>query len=98
MHGRTERVERMDRTEEPAGAGTARAGAARAMTVFSAADEEKRRGVRRMKLTAAGLLLFVAVVYVLAEWAAHRGRARGRPMWRRPRRRAWSVRSPTGSR
>ncbi|MEH0444262.1 MULTISPECIES: DUF445 domain-containing protein [unclassified Streptomyces] len=73
MHGRTERVERMDRTEEPAGAGTARAGAARAMTVFSAADEEKRRGVRRMKLTAAGLLLFVAVVYVLAEWAAHRG-------------------------
>ncbi|MCX5263766.1 MULTISPECIES: DUF445 domain-containing protein [unclassified Streptomyces] len=63
----------MDRTEEPAGAGTAAAGAARAMTVFSAADEEKRRGVRRMKLTAAGLLLFVAVVYVLAEWAAHRG-------------------------
>ncbi|MGW1268593.1 DUF445 domain-containing protein [Streptomyces sp. NPDC002491] len=68
----------MNRTEEPAGAGTARggaagAGAARAMTVFSAADEEKRRGVRRMKLTAAGLLLFVAVVYVLAEWALHRG-------------------------
>ncbi|WP_307043301.1 DUF445 domain-containing protein [Streptomyces achromogenes] len=69
----------MDRTEEPAGAagpaggGAAGAGAARAMTVFSAADEEKRRGVRRMKLTAAGLLLFVAVVYVLAEWAAHRG-------------------------
>ncbi|MGW2890136.1 DUF445 domain-containing protein [Streptomyces griseoruber] len=46
---------------------------ARAMTVFSAADEEKRRGVRRMKLTAAGLLLFVAVVYGLAEWASHRG-------------------------
>jgi uncharacterized membrane-anchored protein YjiN (DUF445 family) len=45
----------------------------RAMTSFSAADEEKRRGVRRMKLTATGLLLFVAVVYVLAEWAAHRG-------------------------
>nr|WP_307056228.1 DUF445 domain-containing protein [Streptomyces achromogenes] len=66
----------MDRTEEPAGpagGGAAGAGAARAMTVFSAADEEKRRGVRRMKLTAAGLLLFVAVVYVLAEWAAHRG-------------------------
>ncbi|MDQ0961516.1 uncharacterized membrane-anchored protein YjiN (DUF445 family) [Streptomyces sp. B4I13] len=76
MHGRSERVERMDRTEEPAGpagGGAAGAGAARAMTVFSAADEEKRRGVRRMKLTAAGLLLFVAVVYVLAEWAAHRG-------------------------
>ena len=45
----------------------------RAMTAFSPADEEKRRGVRRMKLTAAGLLLFVAVVYVLAEWASHRG-------------------------
>lgn len=73
MRGRSERVERMDRTEEPTGAGAARAGAARAMTVFSAADEEKRRGVRRMKLTAAGLLLFVAVVYVLAEWAEHRG-------------------------
>lgn len=43
------------------------------MTVFSAADEEKQRGVRRMKLTAAGLLLFVAVVYGLAEWASHRG-------------------------
>ncbi|MGV9942001.1 DUF445 domain-containing protein [Streptomyces sp. NPDC003401] len=47
--------------------------AARAMTVFSAADEERQRGVRRMKLTAAGLLLFVAVVYGLAEWASHRG-------------------------
>ncbi|MFF4588835.1 DUF445 domain-containing protein [Streptomyces sp. NPDC001388] len=45
----------------------------RAMTVFSAADEEKQRGVRRMKLTAAGLLLFVAVVYVLAELASHHG-------------------------
>ncbi len=43
------------------------------MTTFSAADEEKQRGVRRMKLTATGLLLFVAVVYVLAEWAAHAG-------------------------
>ncbi|MEU0116139.1 DUF445 domain-containing protein [Streptomyces bobili] len=43
------------------------------MNVFSAADEERRRGVRRMKLTATGLLVFVAVVYVLAEWASHRG-------------------------
>ncbi|MFE0257876.1 DUF445 domain-containing protein [Streptomyces sp. NPDC059010] len=49
------------------------ASAVRAMTVFSAADEEKRRGVRRMKLTAAGLLLFVAVVYVLAKWASNEG-------------------------
>ncbi|MFF9058506.1 DUF445 domain-containing protein [Streptomyces sp. NPDC014882] len=47
--------------------------AARAMNVFSAADEERQRGVRRMKLTAAGLLVFVAVVYALAEWASHRG-------------------------
>ncbi|MFF0202202.1 DUF445 domain-containing protein [Streptomyces sp. NPDC005017] len=46
---------------------------ARAMNVFSAADEDKRRGVRRMKLTATGMLLFVAVVYVLAEWASHEG-------------------------
>ncbi|MEZ3178313.1 DUF445 domain-containing protein [Streptomyces pimonensis] len=45
----------------------------RAMNTFSPADEEKRRGVRRMKLTATGLLLFVAVVYVLAKWASHQG-------------------------
>ncbi|MFD9319600.1 DUF445 domain-containing protein [Streptomyces sp. NPDC060053] len=63
-------MERMERTEVERPAGTR---AARTMTVFSAADEEKQRGVRRMKLTAAGLLLFVAVVYVLAEWASHRG-------------------------
>ncbi|MFJ6723317.1 MULTISPECIES: DUF445 domain-containing protein [unclassified Streptomyces] len=47
--------------------------APRAMGVFSAADEERRRGVVRMKLTATGLLLFVALVYVLAEVAAHHG-------------------------
>ncbi|MFJ7771439.1 DUF445 domain-containing protein [Streptomyces sp. NPDC097107] len=63
---------------EAAGGGRPAAGAGqtardRAMTSFSPADEEKRRGVRRMKLTATGLLLFVAVVYVLAEWASHRG-------------------------
>ncbi|AVH61410.1 MULTISPECIES: DUF445 domain-containing protein [Streptomyces] len=45
----------------------------RAMTAFSPADEEKRRGVRRMKATATGLLLFVALVYVLAKWGAHEG-------------------------
>ncbi|MGW3988251.1 DUF445 domain-containing protein [Streptomyces sp. NPDC004830] len=49
------------------------AGVNRAMTTFSPADEEKRRGVRRMKLTATGLLLFVAVVYVLAKWAQNSG-------------------------
>lgn len=49
------------------------ASAVRAMNTFSEADLEKQRGVRRMKLTAAGLLLFVAVVYVLATWAHNSG-------------------------
>ncbi|MEV0252776.1 DUF445 domain-containing protein [Streptomyces sp. NPDC050732] len=40
---------------------------------YSPADEEKRRGVRRMKATATGLLVLVAVVYVLAKWAQHSG-------------------------
>ncbi|WP_376771358.1 DUF445 domain-containing protein [Streptomyces boluensis] len=40
---------------------------------YSAADEEKRRGVRRMKTTATGLLLLVALVYVLAKWAQSSG-------------------------
>ena len=71
----------------------------RAMNTFSAADEEKRRGVRRMKTTATGLLLLVALVYVLAKWALERGRrAPGPATSRRPPRRAWSARSPTGSR
>ncbi|WP_405555422.1 DUF445 domain-containing protein [Streptomyces sp. NBC_01171] len=59
------------RTPRPRAAG--RAGSYRTMTAFTAADEERQRGVRRMKLTAAGLLLFVAVVYVLATWAGHSG-------------------------
>ncbi|MGW1063508.1 DUF445 domain-containing protein [Streptomyces aureus] len=45
----------------------------RAMNTFSPADEEKRRGVRRMKATATGLLLFVALVYVLAKVAEGAG-------------------------
>ncbi|MEU1038670.1 DUF445 domain-containing protein [Streptomyces sp. NPDC005907] len=82
----TERVERMERTkagETDAEGQHARPGgpvnraapgpAGRAMSTFSPADEEKRRGVRRMKITATGLLLLVAVVYVLAKWASHRG-------------------------
>ncbi|MER7520978.1 DUF445 domain-containing protein [Streptomyces sp. NPDC126499] len=36
---------------------------------YTAADEEKSRGVRRMKAFAASLLGFVAVVYALATWA-----------------------------
>ncbi|WP_312885250.1 DUF445 domain-containing protein [Streptomyces physcomitrii] len=39
----------------------------------SAADEERRRGVRRMKALALALLLGVAVVYALATWAEHQG-------------------------
>ncbi|MEW2613791.1 DUF445 domain-containing protein [Streptomyces sp. NPDC047880] len=80
MCGITERVERMEQTkaaEKGAGAGGqhARPGAAvnRAMTTFSPADQEKQRGVRRMKLTATGLLVFVAVVYVLSTWAHNSG-------------------------
>nr|WP_209438796.1 DUF445 domain-containing protein [Streptomyces durhamensis] len=45
----------------------------RTMTAFTPADEERRRGVRRMKLTATALLLFVAVVYVAAKLAGHEG-------------------------
>ncbi|MCP3819486.1 DUF445 domain-containing protein [Streptomyces sp. A3M-1-3] len=40
---------------------------------YSPADEEKFRGVRRMKTTATGLLLLVALVYVLAKWAQNAG-------------------------
>lgn len=57
----------------PSGGRAVPATAARAMNTFTAADEERQRGVRRMKLTATGLLLFVAVVYVLAKWADNSG-------------------------
>ncbi|RST02413.1 DUF445 domain-containing protein [Streptomyces sp. WAC05374] len=40
---------------------------------YTAADEEKRRGVRRMKFTATALLLLVALIYVLATWARNSG-------------------------
>ncbi|MCT9087392.1 DUF445 domain-containing protein [Streptomyces sp. ASQP_92] len=40
---------------------------------YTAADEEKRRGVRRMKATATGLLLLVAIVFGLATWADRSG-------------------------
>ncbi|CAM5636767.1 membrane protein [Streptomyces purpurascens] len=79
MCGITERVERMERMKAEEKGGVegqhARPGAAvnRAMTSFSPADEEKQRGVRQMKLTATGLLLFVAVVYILAKWAQNSG-------------------------
>lgn len=41
--------------------------------VLTAADELKRRGLRRMKGVATGLLALVAVVYALATWAEHSG-------------------------
>ncbi|MGW2637296.1 DUF445 domain-containing protein [Streptomyces sp. NPDC001348] len=81
MCGITERVEQMEPTETetgtPAAPGTrARPGGTtsyRTMTAFTPADEERQRGVRRMKLTATAMLLFVAVVYVLAKWASNEG-------------------------
>ncbi|MFJ4906718.1 DUF445 domain-containing protein [Streptomyces sp. NPDC093249] len=40
---------------------------------YTAADEEKSRGVRRMKVLATSLLVGVAVVYALATWARSAG-------------------------
>ncbi|MET9801384.1 DUF445 domain-containing protein [Streptomyces sp. NPDC006368] len=40
---------------------------------YTAEDEEKRRGVRRMKITATSLLVLVALIYVLATWARNAG-------------------------
>ncbi|MGA5208224.1 DUF445 domain-containing protein [Streptomyces pseudogriseolus] len=70
-----ERTETADTEDRDAAEQHARAAPAanRAMTTFSPADEEKQRGVRRMKLTATALLLFVALVYVLSKWASHQG-------------------------
>ncbi|MFE1228606.1 DUF445 domain-containing protein [Streptomyces sp. NPDC058745] len=55
----------------PAGASVSRRPLA--AFAYTAADAEKSRGVRRMKTFATGLLLFVAVVYVLATWAKNEG-------------------------
>lgn len=40
---------------------------------YTAADEEKRRGVRRMKTTATALLVLVAGIYALTTWGKHEG-------------------------
>lgn len=58
---------------EGAGGGGTRRSASLASFSYTAADEEKRRGVRRMKTMASGLLLLVALVYVLATWAKNEG-------------------------
>ncbi|MFJ3158787.1 DUF445 domain-containing protein [Streptomyces kanasensis] len=59
------------------GTSTPTAGAARtagtAGFAYTAEDEERRRGVRRMKTAAMALLLLVAVVYALATWAEASG-------------------------
>ncbi|MEU5124616.1 DUF445 domain-containing protein [Streptomyces mobaraensis] len=52
--------------------GPERPGAGTGFT-YSEADERKRRGVRRMKTFATGLLLAVALVYALATWAKSSG-------------------------
>lgn len=79
-------VERMERTQTegprgpraaravaPAAAGTPGGRTAPGGFGYSAADEDKRRAVRRMKTLATGLLLVVAVVYALAKWAGAAG-------------------------
>lgn len=61
----------MERTNADAAAG--RDGALVGGFTFNAADEEKRRAVRRMKTLATCLLLTVALVYGLATWARSAG-------------------------
>ncbi|MEU5401968.1 DUF445 domain-containing protein [Streptomyces sp. NPDC005963] len=56
-----------------AGAGGAARRSGLPSFAYTEADEEKQRGVRRMKLTATGLLVFVAVVFALATWAKNSG-------------------------
>ncbi|MDK1473767.1 DUF445 domain-containing protein [Streptomyces sp. 549] len=70
----------MQRTEQAGRAGGEGEGPLAAVTdltrnlgAFTAADEEKQRGVRQMKAIATGALVLAAVVYVLAEWAQSRG-------------------------
>ncbi len=69
----------MERTETDVAAGAEEAPAAGVATgpvagfTFNEADEEKRRGVRRMKTLATCLLLAVALVYALAKWAGAAG-------------------------
>ncbi|MCS0634649.1 DUF445 domain-containing protein [Streptomyces sp. LP05-1] len=71
-------MNRTSTTDEPAapagGPAPRRPGpSAPAAFSYTPADEEKRRGVRRMKATATGLLLLVALIYVLATWARNSG-------------------------
>lgn len=69
----------MERTKTGLVAGPADGPAARTAAdpvagfTFNEADEEKRRGVRRMKTFATSLLLAVALVYALAKWGGAAG-------------------------
>ncbi|GAB3644437.1 DUF445 domain-containing protein [Streptomyces sparsus] len=70
----------MERTKQAGPAGGGAEGPTAAVTditrdlgAFTAADEEKQRGVRRMKAIATGALVLAAVVYVLAKWAQSAG-------------------------
>ncbi|QKV94743.1 DUF445 domain-containing protein [Streptomyces sp. NA02950] len=73
MRGRRDRVERMDRTTAGDTAHRPPGGGPAGLTADTPLDQERRRGVRRMKAFATGLLLAVALVYTLAEWAASSG-------------------------
>ncbi|MFE9254771.1 DUF445 domain-containing protein [Streptomyces sp. NPDC006879] len=75
-------MDRMEETEQaqrpgPTGPASGRAGGPSVTAPGpggeNLADQERRRGVRRMKTTATGLLLFVALLYVLAKWAQSSG-------------------------
>ncbi|MFI8853753.1 DUF445 domain-containing protein [Streptomyces sp. NPDC053499] len=57
-------------TDAPAGGGPRGPGG---IGGFTPADEERRRGVRRMKTIATGALLLMATVFVLVKWAQHAG-------------------------
>ncbi|MFR9673824.1 DUF445 domain-containing protein [Streptomyces sp. TR02-1] len=59
--------------ETSAAGGAARGAAPRGMGVFTAADEERQRGVRRMKAIATGALAVMAVVFGSARWAGASG-------------------------
>jgi uncharacterized membrane-anchored protein YjiN (DUF445 family) len=74
--GRLEQVERRNKvkTGGTAAEERARVGAlTRGPVAFTAADEVRQRGVRRMKLIATGALAAMAAVFVLATWAGAAG-------------------------
>ncbi|GDY54013.1 hypothetical protein SVIO_046360 [Streptomyces violaceusniger] len=74
MQGRrADQVERMERRTTGETAAPPARGAAVPFVADSPLDVERRRGVRRMKAFATGLLLGVALVYVLATWARSSG-------------------------